>query len=58
LRRITLAGMDVDAERTVAVGSHLDSVPGGGPLDGALGVLARSTSRPACARWRAWRIRR
>lgn len=27
-------------ERTVVMGSHLDSVPHGGPLDGALGVLA------------------
>ena len=28
------------SDRIVAVGSHLDSVPGGGRLDGALGVLA------------------
>jgi len=28
------------SERLVVVGSHLDSVPDGGPLDGALGVLA------------------
>src|SRR4051794_17219708 len=27
------------SDRVVAVGSHLDSVPGGGRLDGALGVL-------------------
>ena len=29
-----------DSERTLAVGSHLDCVPDGGWLDGALGVLA------------------
>jgi hydantoinase/carbamoylase family amidase len=33
----TLAG---DRPGSVAVGSHLDSVPGGGWLDGALGVMA------------------
>ena len=41
---------------TVAVGSHLDSVPGGGWLDGALGVVAglellrarASAGRPPC----------
>jgi hydantoinase/carbamoylase family amidase len=27
-------------EQMLVLGSHLDSVPGGGPLDGALGVLA------------------
>lgn len=30
---------DYGAEPTVMVGSHLDTVPNGGPLDGALGVL-------------------
>ncbi|HUO71418.1 MAG TPA: Zn-dependent hydrolase [Solirubrobacteraceae bacterium] len=34
---VTLAG---GAEPAVAIGSHLDSVPDGGWLDGALGVLA------------------
>ncbi len=34
---VTLAGA---SERTLVVGSHLDSVPNGGWLDGALGVLA------------------
>jgi N-carbamoyl-L-amino-acid hydrolase len=29
-----------ERDETVAVGSHLDSVPGGGWLDGALGVMA------------------
>src|SRR5688572_10259594 len=29
-----------DAERTVIIGSHLDSVPNGGWLDGALGTMA------------------
>ncbi|WP_018948344.1 Zn-dependent hydrolase [Thioalkalivibrio sp. ALMg11] len=32
--------LDYDGKRpVVAMGSHLDTVPGGGPLDGALGVL-------------------
>ena len=34
---VTLAG---GSDRTVIIGSHLDSVPNGGWLDGALGVLA------------------
>jgi N-carbamoyl-L-amino-acid hydrolase len=34
-----LPGADRDAP-AAAIGSHLDSVPSGGPLDGALGVLA------------------
>ncbi|MCL4287470.1 MAG: Zn-dependent hydrolase [Thermoleophilia bacterium] len=34
-----LPGADRDAP-ALAVGSHLDSVPAGGPLDGALGVIA------------------
>lgn len=34
---VTLAG---DVDEAVIVGSHLDSVPGGGWLDGALGVVA------------------
>ncbi len=34
-----LPGVDGDAP-ALAVGSHLDSVPAGGPLDGALGVMA------------------
>jgi N-carbamoyl-L-amino-acid hydrolase len=34
------ARLEGRGERTVAVGSHLDSVPGGGWLDGALGVMA------------------
>jgi N-carbamoyl-L-amino-acid hydrolase len=34
------ARLEGHGERTVAVGSHLDSVPGGGWLDGALGVMA------------------
>ena len=34
-----LPGRDRDAP-ALAVGSHLDSVPNGGPLDGALGVMA------------------
>ena len=33
------ARLQGDSERAVAVGSHLDCVPGGGWLDGALGVL-------------------
>ena len=36
-RWVTLPGA---SDRTVIVGSHLDSVPNGGWLDGALGVLA------------------
>jgi beta-ureidopropionase / N-carbamoyl-L-amino-acid hydrolase len=32
-------GRDVDASRTVLIGSHTDSVPMGGWLDGALGVI-------------------
>jgi beta-ureidopropionase / N-carbamoyl-L-amino-acid hydrolase len=36
-RWVTLAG---ESERTLVVGSHLDSVPNGGWLDGALGVMA------------------
>lgn len=32
--------LDFDGKRpAVVIGSHLDTVPGGGPLDGALGVL-------------------
>lgn len=34
-----LPGSDRDAP-ALAIGSHLDSVPAGGPLDGALGVIA------------------
>ena len=34
---VTLAG---ESERTLVVGSHLDSVPNGGWLDGCLGVMA------------------
>jgi beta-ureidopropionase / N-carbamoyl-L-amino-acid hydrolase len=34
---VTLGGV---SPRTVIVGSHLDSVPNGGWLDGALGVVA------------------
>ena len=34
-----LPGADRDAS-ALALGSHLDSVPAGGPLDGALGVMA------------------
>ena len=34
---ITLRG---DSPRTLVIGSHLDSVPNGGWLDGALGMLA------------------
>src|SRR5215210_7348153 len=37
------------SDRVVAVGSHLDSVPGGGRLDGALGVLAALTVLRAAA---------
>ncbi len=36
----TWATLDGDAEGFVIVGSHLDSVPDGGWLDGALGVVA------------------
>ena len=36
----TWATLPGDAERFVIVGSHLDSVPDGGWLDGALGVIA------------------
>ncbi len=36
---VVLAAAD-PAAPTVLLGSHLDSVPGGGRLDGALGVLA------------------
>jgi allantoate deiminase len=46
---VTLAG---DSPRTVIVGSHLDSVPNGGWLDGTLGIAAalealRAHARPA-----------
>src|SRR5215471_9049966 len=48
---VTIAGA---SSRTVIVGSHLDSVPNGGWLDGSLGVLAslealrmHAGSRPA-----------
>ena len=34
------AYMEGEEERTLAIGSHLDSVPEGGWLDGALGVMA------------------
>jgi N-carbamoyl-L-amino-acid hydrolase len=34
---VTLAGA---SDRTIILGGHLDSVPNGGWLDGALGVLA------------------
>lgn len=35
-----LGRLDCDGRRpAVLIGSHLDTVPGGGPLDGALGVL-------------------
>src|SRR3954453_14398230 len=34
------AGLTGDSEPAIAVGSHLDSVPDGGWLDGALGVMA------------------
>src|SRR6476659_7377473 len=34
---VTLAG---ESQKTVIVGSHLDSVPNGGWLDGCLGVMA------------------
>src|ERR1051326_2327074 len=37
-RWITLRGA---SEKTLVVGSHLDSVPNGGWLDGALGAVAR-----------------
>lgn len=37
--RLTLPGRDRGLA-AVATGSHLDTVPGGGPLDGALGVVA------------------
>jgi N-carbamoyl-L-amino-acid hydrolase len=45
-----------DSDAIVVVGSHLDSVPSGGWLDGALGVMAglevlrslAATGRPAC----------
>jgi N-carbamoyl-L-amino-acid hydrolase len=47
-RWIVLPG---EAKQAVVVGSHLDSVPGGGWLDGALGVLAGlEVMRGACAR--------
>lgn len=42
-----LPGRDRDAP-ALALGSHLDSVPAGGPLDGALGVMA------ALGALRAW----
>jgi N-carbamoyl-L-amino-acid hydrolase len=34
------AALSGESERTIAVGSHIDSVPNGGWLDGALGVMA------------------
>ena len=34
------AYLEGDAEPALAVGSHVDSVPDGGWLDGALGVMA------------------
>ncbi|HYM56799.1 MAG TPA: M20/M25/M40 family metallo-hydrolase, partial [Solirubrobacteraceae bacterium] len=45
------------SDRVVAVGSHLDSVPGGGRLDGALGVLAGLAALRAVAQSgeRPWR---
>src|SRR5262245_18812938 len=39
---VTLPG---SSPKTVIVGSHLDSVPNGGGLDGALGVLAALEAR-------------
>ena len=39
-----------EGSRTIAVGSHLDSVPGGGWLDGALGVVAALEVLRAAAR--------
>jgi N-carbamoyl-L-amino-acid hydrolase len=43
------AMLEGEAEPALALGSHLDSVPGGGWLDGALGVMA------ALGVLRAWR---
>ena len=34
------ATLEGESDRTVIIGSHLDSVPNGGWLDGALGVMA------------------
>ena len=45
-----LPGVGPAAARTVVVGSHLDCVPGGGWLDGCLGVLAGAEVLRAAAR--------
>ena len=44
---VTLAGQ---SERAVVLGSHLDSVPNGGWLDGCLGVLAGLEALTALAK--------
>ena len=46
---VTLPGA---SPRTVIVGSHLDSVPNGGWLDGCLGVVGRRSRRCGCTRAR------
>ena len=43
------AALPSDAGEAVVVGSHLDSVPAGGWLDGALGVMAALEVLRACA---------
>jgi N-carbamoyl-L-amino-acid hydrolase len=43
------AGVGAKSEAALALGSHLDSVAGGGWLDGALGVIAASGVPRACA---------
>jgi hydantoinase/carbamoylase family amidase len=45
------AWLEGDEPRALALGSHLDSVPGGGWLDGALGVMA------ALGVLRSWAVR-
>ncbi|MFT4219578.1 MAG: M20/M25/M40 family metallo-hydrolase, partial [Microbacterium sp.] len=57
VERASALGLEVEADRngnvwahwgrgpgTIAVGSHLDSVPGGGALDGPLGVVSALTA--------------
>ena len=48
------AYLEGDAEPALAVGSHVDSVPDGGWLDGALGVMAALGRRAGMGgEWRA-----
>ena len=42
-------GRDPNAERALLIGSHTDTVPSGGWLDGALGRDLRTRDRPCGA---------